>query len=205
MTPELRVRLVRRSDGGVVLHCDRRDGSSTWQRHTERQAQFFGFHDLTHFAIETTMGARQGFFGLLADGWDIAETDGKSARGPLPPEAIGVEHLVGLLERERLGGAMSLTADEVIALLDQATGDTAGPREGERTNPLTNRLTSRLTNKLTDELLAAARARMQALHAEWASLPPGNAMELSFDRAAFSDAGDVRDANDLGESPSQTA
>src|SRR5688572_948750 len=93
--PELRVRFTKRTDGVVVLQCVRSDGSVTWQRH-DKQGVFFSFHDLSHFAVETAMGFRKGFYGLLAEGWDISETDGKGARGKLPPEAVLVEHVVGL-------------------------------------------------------------------------------------------------------------
>src|SRR6185295_7095747 len=85
--PELRVQFTKRTDGGVVLRCLRRDGSVTWQRH-EKQAIFFSFHDLSHFAVETGLGFQSGFYGLLADGWDIGDTGGKGARGKLPPDSV---------------------------------------------------------------------------------------------------------------------
>src|SRR5688572_21044751 len=94
----LTVNLVARPDGRAVLRVVRADGSSTWQVHDGPQAAFFPFHDLTHLAVETVLGTRDGFYGLLADGWDIADTGGRGARGPLPPEALLVEHLVGLLD-----------------------------------------------------------------------------------------------------------
>jgi hypothetical protein len=37
---------------------------------------FLCLHDLTHFAVESVHGLRHGFFGLVADGWDIADTEG---------------------------------------------------------------------------------------------------------------------------------
>ena len=41
--------------------------------------------------FETELGFARGFYGLIAEGWDIAETTGKVARGPLPNEAAEVE------------------------------------------------------------------------------------------------------------------
>jgi len=76
-TAELRVRFSKRSDGVVTLQCVRKDGSVTWQRH-DKHGVFFSFHDLSHFAVETVLGFRQGFYGLLADGWDITDTTGKA-------------------------------------------------------------------------------------------------------------------------------
>src|SRR5262245_66330979 len=85
--PELRVQLTKRTDGSVVLRCVRRDGSATWQRH-EKHARFFPFHDLRHFAVETTLGLGKGFYGLIADGWDIADTTGKGTRGKLSAASV---------------------------------------------------------------------------------------------------------------------
>ena len=78
--PELRVELTKRADGGAVLRCTRADGSVTWQRQEGRQAAFFPLHDLTHHAVETTLGYRRGFLGLVADGWELADTTGKGGR-----------------------------------------------------------------------------------------------------------------------------
>lgn len=167
-TPELRIQLTRRADGAVVLRCVRADGSATWQRQEGRNAVFFPFHDLTHFAVEATLGFRQGFYGLIASGWEIADTGGKGARGPLPPEANFVEHVVGLFDRERAGGAQPLSADEFNA---QLAGTTAARRMESAPS-------------FTDAQLDAVRARVDALHGEWAALAPGATLELAFDRAA---------------------
>ena len=76
-----------------MLKCIRADGTTTWQKQSERHAAFFSLHDLTHFAVETTLGLKRAFFGLIAEGWDIEDTTGKGARGPLPAEAIEVERV----------------------------------------------------------------------------------------------------------------
>ena len=163
--PELRIRFSRRTDGSVVLHCSRRDGTSTWQRQDARRSAFFVGHDLRHFAVETTLGIRHGFFGLIADGWSIADTEGKGPRGSLPADALLTEQLVGLLDRERLGGAAPLAASEVktqLARLPAAIG-------GE------------ILDALTDDQLDRIRALAAELHARWAATESD--MELEFDRA----------------------
>src|SRR5215471_12174607 len=93
--PELNIQFTKRTDGAVILRCVRRDGSATWQRH-EKHATFFSYHDLSHFAVETTLKLDSGFYGLIADGWDIPDTNGKGARGKLSANSILVEHIVGL-------------------------------------------------------------------------------------------------------------
>src|SRR5438105_12967190 len=100
----MRVQIAKKADGSGVLRCVRDDGSTAWQKQTDRHAAFFALHDLTHFAVETTLGYRRGFFGLVAEGWDFEDTTGQGARGPLPPEAAEVEGIAGLLDAERAGG-----------------------------------------------------------------------------------------------------
>ena len=161
--PELRVQFTKRTDGSVVLRCLRRDGSSTWQRH-EKHASFFSFHDLSHFGVETTLGLHSGFYGLIADGWDIADTGGKGSRGKLPAASIFVEHIVGLFDRERAGGASPLSAAEFNALIIEMAGsDPARP-------------------PLTEAQLIRVRKRIEELHKQWAAVPAGSTLELAFDR-----------------------
>jgi hypothetical protein len=130
------------------------DGSKTWQRQ-DRHSAFFALHDLTHFAVESVLGYRSGFFGLVESGWDISETDGKSQRGPLPLEALEVESIVGLLDRERASGA-------VWSAADFETGRQAGARP------------------LSDEDLERVRQTRDQLFARWVEVEPGSALELEF-------------------------
>ena len=164
---ELLIQLTRRADGGAVLRCVRADGSATWQRHEGRQAAFFPLHDLTHYAVETVLGCRRGFFGLVAEGWGIEDTGGKGSRGPLPPEAVVVEHVVGLLDVEQATGAAWSAAEfaEQLAL----AGAAPDPE---------------LAARLTDAALDGVRERRLALFARWGATAPGEALELTFDRAA---------------------
>lgn len=164
---ELLIRMTKRGDGASVLHCERADGSVTWQRQEGAQASFFPVHDLTHFAIERTLGYRRGFYGLIAEGWEIADTEGKGARGPLPSDAIEVEHLVGMMDLERAGAAC-WTADALNA--QAVTFAVDGGRPAPRL--------------ITDEELARVRSCARELHARWARIAPGESLELMFDRGA---------------------
>src|SRR5689334_12435268 len=113
-TPEpaqLRIQFSKRNDGSVVLQLLRADNSTRCKRY-EKQATFFSFHDLTHFAVETTLSFEAGFYGLIATGWDIPDTEGKGPRGKPPAEAVIVEHVVGLLSGEKAGGAAPLSTAE---------------------------------------------------------------------------------------------
>ena len=169
--PDLEITFTPRSDGSVVFRATRADGSATWQRHEGVRATFFPHHDLTHYAVETVLGARDGFYGLLAAGWDVADTGGKGARGPLPAEAVLVEHLVGLLDTERVGGAPPLRAAELAMQLEtlRASGRIA------------------TTPALTDALLLDVRHRAAELQDTWArSAACGEVFTLTFARPAAS-------------------
>src|SRR5688572_24292833 len=97
----LGIELVKQRDGAVVLRATREDGSRVWQKQEGAHAGFFPLHDITHYAVETVLAIHDAFLGLLAAGWSIEETEGKSARGPLPLNAQFVEAVVGTLDAER--------------------------------------------------------------------------------------------------------
>ncbi len=162
-SPELRVQMTKRTDGVVALRCIRRDGSVTWERH-EKHAAFYSHHDLLHFAVETVLDVRSGFYGLIADGWEIADTTGKGPRGKPPSAAMLAEHVVGLLDRERSGGAAPLSAEEFNEQIESMLG------------PDPNR------SLFTDAQLISVRNRAQELHAQWAKVLPGSTLELIFIR-----------------------
>jgi hypothetical protein len=150
----LQVEIVKRGDGAGVLRCTRADGSVTWQKQ-HRRAAIFALHDLTHFAVETILGFRRAFFGLIDEGWEIEETDGKSPRGALPPEATVAECIVGLLDAERASSA-EWTAEEFKAGRLQFA-------------------------PVTDEDLLRIRDRRRQLFEQWAAVEPGSALKLIWD------------------------
>lgn len=148
----LRIEITKRQDGTGVLRCIREDGSRTWQKQ-EKHAAFFALHDLTHYAVETALRCRCGFFGLIAAGWEIDETTGKSARGQLSPEALEVERIVGLFNSERSSGVL-WTADEF------------------------NQFSPRQLSQV--ELHRIRRLRSE-LFERWRTIGPGGNLELEFE------------------------
>ncbi len=159
----LLIQISKRKEGSV-LRCVRSDGSVTWQKQKGRHAAFFVLHDLTHFALESILGCRQGFFGLIAEGWEIDDTTGKTGRGSLPLEAIEVESWVGLLDQER-GGSTVWTADEF--------NDAAALHAGSARRPALRRLSG--------EELARVKAKRAELFSRWFALPAGETIELRFE------------------------
>ena len=163
MTP-LDLRFTKQADGAAVLRCTRADGSVTFQRHAGAQAVFYPLHDLTHYAVESELGVAGAFFGLVAAGWDIEDTTGKGARGPIPPDAMAVEYLVGALDLERAGSvAWSAETLNAHACAMASKDGRPAPRA------------------LTETELERVRDRIRTLIERWASIPPGGTLALSFD------------------------
>ncbi|HEX5431844.1 MAG TPA: hypothetical protein VFW83_07760 [Bryobacteraceae bacterium] len=158
----LSIQISKRKDGSGILRCVREDGSAAWQKQT-RHAAFFALHDLTHFAVESALGFQRGFFGLIAEGWDVDDTTGKGFRGPLPDEASEVESIVGMLDAERASGEKWSAADfNTQAAIHANAAGKRSPRP------------------LCDDELPRVRRRRAELFAKWSAIPPGSAIELTF-------------------------
>jgi hypothetical protein len=151
----LKIEIVKRPDGAGLLRCTRPDGSVTWQKQSDRHAAHFTHHDLTHFAVETTLGYKHGFFGLIASGWDIEETTGKGAHGPIPSEAGEVERVVALFDTERRSGTL-WTAEEFARYAPPG-----------------------LTRTLDDTTIQAIRSTRSALFLRWDEVATGGKLEIS--------------------------
>jgi hypothetical protein len=157
------IEFTKRADGRTVLRCIRDDGSVTWQRNENERALFFPVHDLMHYAVETELGFHRGFFGLVAEGWEIIETTGKTPRGPLPNETLAVEYLVSAFSAEQAGNtaASANEFNQLAATFANARG-MAPARE------------------LSESELAGVRTRFTELAVKWRDLPAGATLELSF-------------------------
>ncbi len=166
--PELLIRIKKKTDGAAVLSCLRADGSVTWQRQGGVQGHFFPIHDLTHYAVETVLGHRRGFYGLVADGWDLTDFGAPWPRGRLPRDLDPSELIVGFLDTERAGGVQRTAADfnDKAALYHTQHGLSGACRIGA-------------------EQLELIRKRRAELIDRWRALPAGETLEMPFDRIAF--------------------
>ena len=157
------VQFNRRADGSGALRCVRDDGSVTWQKN-DPHAVFFALHDLTHVAVESVLGYKRGFFGLIREGWEIDDTTGKGARGPLPAEAVEVECMVGLFAAEQASRSQWTADDFNEALATRlAQGKGAAP-----------------ARRLTDGEVAQVRKRRAELFRQWDHVPAGKTLDLVF-------------------------
>ena len=98
----MKLKIKKRDNGDAVMTFVRDDGSATSGR--LGAGGFGAVHDLTHYVVESTLGLRAGFFGLLAQGWNIPDFEVRSAARQLPDESIVAECIVGQLTNAVIGG-----------------------------------------------------------------------------------------------------
>jgi hypothetical protein len=168
---DLIIRIKKKTDGSAALSCLRPDGSTTWQRQEGQLGRFFPLHDLTHYAVESVMGFQRAFYGLVAEGWDLSDFGTVESRGKIPDEAGLAESVVGLFDLERMTGER---------------GNAEQMNEPLRTVRADRGLSTAL--RITDEQIARIRELRAELFDRWKAVPPGEALELSFHRAAESAA-----------------
>lgn len=166
MTLPMRIQLRRGKDGPSTLTCVRADGSRTWSK----VHPFFPVHDLTHCAVESVLGFREAFFGLVASGWAL-ETFGP--RVPLPLEARWAECIVGLLDLER-AQPRSFPASQFNEML-------AASLHGQGLESF---------RPVTDEQLDRVSEVREQLAGAWRALPMGGTLEVSFPATGGAGSGD---------------
>ncbi len=163
MMPALRIRLTRKRDGAVIFELRRADGTSTWQKRIGPTARFFAVHDLTHYAVETELGFRRAFYGLVAEGWDLTDFGHPWPRGPLPDDALPTEVIVGCFDRYRATG-------EPLTAADCNASAASYFANAGRESPVA----------LTDDDVARVRSRLSDLVARWHALDDDETMEVPF-------------------------
>jgi hypothetical protein len=163
---DLLIRIKKNKDGSASLACVRSDGSTTWQRQDGQLGAVFPPHDLTHYAIEKTLGYDRAFYGLIAEGWDVADFGTPWRRGPPPEQAREVEALVGAFDLERMTGQRSSAAElnEQVRFALERAGMSAPARQ------------------LTDDELSRVRQLRADIFARWSAVEPGSTLELEFMR-----------------------
>jgi hypothetical protein len=164
--PDLSIRIKKKTDGAAAFSCIRADGSTTWQRQEGQLGTFFPLHDLTHYAVETVLGFKRAFYGLLAEGWDITRFAEPGMARQLPEEAGLAEVLVGFFDVERATGTRA-TAEDFNWKIETYYDEHATPTP---------------TFRMTDDQLDRIRALRADLFARWHAVQPGDSLELTFER-----------------------
>ena len=166
----LTIRIKRHPDGSSSLTCVRSDRTTTWQRQQGVYALVFPSHDLTHYAVESSLGYTRGFYGLIADGWDLTDFAAPWRRGPIPREALEVELIVGFFQMDRRSDGW--TAETFNAHAEQFVEARRALRPGA---PLPS------IPRLSADQIDRVRAARDALYVRWGTIQPGGTLELSFD------------------------
>ena len=123
----------------------------------------------------------------MAEGWDLKDFGKPWPRGPLPPEALVSEFIVGFLDRER-GAGVEWSAAEL--------GGAAA------TYFVQHGLDAPC---ITDHDLRQLRDKRRELFAQWAALPVGETLELPFGGGTCTHRPDTDDdpSNELGPCPTK--
>ena len=181
--PNLQILFTKAKDPGSkdVLACIRQDGSRTWSKlHAA-----FPIHDMTHFAVETEMCAKHGFFGLIAQGWDISDFGIPEKRATLPLEALWVEHVVGVIWHEYV--TREATPYEEFSAAIEATLSSLRDsliRNSQRGGPRAEYSSDEkqiIERGIPEENRTRIVAHLGQLAASWAHTQRGEILELSFD------------------------
>jgi hypothetical protein len=149
-----------------TLTCVRDDGSTTITRLNQNVG---AEHDLVHYVVETTLGRRDSFYGLVARGWQVQDFDvpGAAKALNLPDEAGQTEHIVAALQldlRDALNG-------------DVASAVKATCAAGRRPSP------PPADSDLAPQRVQIMKEQVQSLLRQWQALGPGDSMELEFPSA----------------------
>lgn len=154
------IRLTKGSGKPDTITCLRADRTTTWSRlHPGVGAQ----HDIVHYAVETTLGLKNSFYGLVARGIGIEDFNVRAAAQALnlPPEAGQTEFIVGLLQTEMSDGTDCKDFDDQMRIACTSKGtDPPAP--------------------IPPLMLNRIRTKIVALLRQWQALKPGEHLDLEF-------------------------
>jgi hypothetical protein len=94
------MQLKKAPDGKGTLTYIRADGTRTWMQ----VSPYFAQHDLLHYAVESVLGYREAFMGLIASGKSLSDFE-DGAKHWLPTEAHWAEIIVGAIQSQMAGAA----------------------------------------------------------------------------------------------------
>lgn len=143
-----------------VISCNRKDGSSTWMQSDD----FYIYHDLLHYAVETIMPFKNAFFGMLASGISITDFE-------LPKE-----------QRNIIFSEEALVAESIVNLI--AMERTIGPVENFNVSLAEAHAMMKHTLSIpsvTDVQLTEIKNKYSKLINEWQALPINSSLVLNFE------------------------
>ena len=161
----LRLQFKKQKDGSAVLTCFRTDGTSTFTKIRPG----LEVHDLAHYVVETNLGFKEAFYGLINQGFTVPDFELPRDQRPLalipenlPAESLQTEYIVNQLQVELLNSGEQ---QDSISLLQQA-------------------MTSRglaFPSELTADMMPSMRRELKDLVARWQALSAGEVILLEMD------------------------
>ena len=153
------IHLRKGNDGPDTLTCVRKDGSITKDELQPRSV----YHELAHYAVESSLGFTDGFFGMIEKGLQIEEyeLENQDRKIEYSPESYHAEFLASLIQSAVALGKIDMTYVEFMK---------AGAKDWALSFP-----------ELPEpEVLEAIRVKAATLTAEWEALPPDAELTLEF-------------------------
>ena len=154
------LQLTKNSDKAHVIKYIRDNGTETWMYSND----FFVIHDLSHYAIEKTLGYTTAFYGMLNNGMAIQDFEDREKRNALliTDEACYAENMANLF------------------LMEIAQGDF------EDFNTVSREAFITINQKypppvLKDAEIKNIRNYLKQLILQWKDLPIGNSLQLTFE------------------------
>ncbi len=143
----------------IILYI-RNDGSQTWMQADD----FFVIHDLSHYALETTLGYTTAFMGMLNDGMDIKDFEDLEKRRKIiiTEEAAYAENMANLFLMETIQGNFE-SFNEISGQAFETSWKSFPPPH------------------LFDEEINSVRVFLKQLLKQWKELPDGETMTLTFE------------------------
>lgn len=155
----MQLRISKHKDKPHTLLYRRDDGTETWMPADE----FFVRHDLSHYALEKSLGYATAFMGMLNKGMELKDFEDRAERKamPLTDQAVHAENMANLFLMEQAQGQL---ADF------NATLSSAFNPMGTAAKPI----------RLSQEQLDGVRTLLRQLLDDWRDLPEGQTLTLEF-------------------------
>jgi hypothetical protein len=152
----MRILLTKVSDQRHALEIVRSDGSRETVELVTREALF---HDLLHYAVESSLPTQRGFWGTLAGGRTMADLNDRTG--------VSVkENAETLYMAERIVGIMSSVMKMPV---DQAFAKLCWFSESQG---------QELPEWCTERFVAEVSEHMRRLQGQWKAIPYGESMEI---------------------------
>jgi hypothetical protein len=152
----MRILLTKISDQRHALELIRSDGSRESVELVTREALF---HDLLHYAVESSLPTQGGFWGTLASGRSMADLNDRTGESVKEnaDTLYAVEGMVGMMS-----GVVAMPVDEAFAKLRWFSES-----QGQK-----------LPDWCTERFVAEVSERMRRLQGQWKATPYGDSMEI---------------------------